>query len=868
MKLRNLFMAVVAGAAMLVGCNKEVDLGPAKLALDQTTLAFEAAGGSQTVSVTASRDWAVSGVPDWVALSATSGKAAIEAQPVKITVAQNAEFNRSATIIFTIGFARTSLTINQAGPEGEIDNGDGTLENPYNVTGVIEYLNELGADVASPKKVFVAGIVSAVDEAYTTQYGNGSFKISDDGTTTGAQFTAYRVLYLGNKKFTASDTQVEVGDEVIIYGNVVNYKGNTPETQQNTGFLYSLNGVDKGGAEGSGSGETGEPKGTGTAADPFNVAAAINAVKDLTWTTTTEYDKVGPYYVKGIVKSVSEAYSTQYGNGTFYIKDADTDNEFYVFRALYLNNKKYAAGDTALAEGDEVVIYGELMNYRGNTPETVQNSCYLYSLNGNTGSDTPGGEEDYNNAPAKTVAEFIQLADKNTYYKLTGSVSGFNPTYCSFDLTDNSGTIYVYSVLDAFKTDEWKNKIKNGGTITIAGKYDYYASKSQHEVVSAAFLSYQEGETPGEDEQKGTGTQADPYNAAKANAVASALESGAKSDDVYVKGKISSVKYTFTAQHGTATFNISDDGTTTGSQFTCYSVYYLGNKAWEEGDAQVAVGDEVVIYGKLINYNGTTPETSSKEAYIYSLNGQTEIAPSDSFGVVATEISVGATATEATIGITGNVAWTASSSDATLDVTSGEGAKEIKATFAANTDTENAKVYTVKVSTTAEVATKEYTITITQGKASSGNEVTVSVDFTPMNADLPQGSSNGVKDGTYTLSGYSFTMHANDKFYQAKVSGSDVYYLLIGKKDSYIELPAIDGKALKSVKFLTGSGASENVVIDIAKADGTLLGVNTEKNKKGTEYTYTVNGEAGAVYRIAVTNAYNAQFQNLVLTYE
>ena len=876
MKLRNLFMAVMAGAAMLVGCNKEVDLGPAKLALDQTTLAFEAAGGSQTVSVTATRDWAVSGVPDWVALSATSGKAAVEAQPVKITVAQNAEYNRSATIVFTIGFARTSLTINQAGPEGEIDNGDGTLENPFNVAGVIEYVNELGADVASPKKVFVEGIISAVDEEFNTQYGNGAFKISDDGSTSGAQFTAYRILYLGNKKFAAGDTQIKVGDEVIIYGNVVNYKGNTPETQQNSAFLYSLNGVDKGGAEG-GSGETGEAKGSGTLEDPFNPAGIAAVAEKLADNAVSEQS----YYMKGkiskiaVSKGVDQTFanSGSYGNASFYIADAeDGTGEFYIYQTYYLGNRKWVTGDTDIKVGDEVIVYGPVTKYVSSYGTTLETSgkgaSYIYSLNGATeGGDTPGGGDDYSSAASKTVEEFIQLGDKNTYYKLTGSVSGFNPTYCSFDLTDATGSIYVYSVLDAFKTDEWKNKIKNGGTITIAGKYDYYASKNQHEVVSAAFLAYEEGETPGgSDEQKGSGTLADPYNAAKANAVASALESGAKSDDVYVKGKISSIKYTFSAQYGTATFNISDDGSTTGSQFTCYSVYYLGNRPWADGDMQVAAGDEVIIHGKLVNYNGNTPETSSKEAYVYSLNGQTEIAPSDLFGVTATEISVGASETVATIGITGNVKWTASSADATLDVTSGEGAKEIKASFPANTDTENAKVYTVKVSTTADVPAMEYIVTITQGKASSGNAVTVSVDFTPVIDALPQGSGNGVKDGTYTLGGYSFTMHANDKFYQAKTG--DLYYLLIGKKDSYIELPTVDGKALVSVKFLTGSAASENVIIDIAKADGTLLGINTEKNKKGTEYTYTVNGEVNAVYRIAVTNAYNAQFQNLVLTYE
>ncbi len=465
MKLRNLFMAVVAGAAMLVGCNKEVDLGPAKLALDQTTLAFEAAGGSQTVSVTATRDWAVSGVPDWVALSATSGKAAVEAQPVKITVAQNAEYNRSATIVFTIGFARTSLTINQAGPEGEIDNGDGTLENPFNVAGVIEYVNELGADVASPKKVFVAGIISAVDEEFNTQYGNGAFKISDDGKTTGAQFTAYRILYLGNKKFAAGDTQIKVGDEVIIYGNVVNYKGNTPETQQGNAFLYSLNGVDKGGAEGGEGGGTGEPKGSGTLEDPFNPAGIAAVAEKLADNAVSEQS----YYMKGkiskiaVSKGVDQTFanSGSYGNASFYIADAeDGTGEFYIYQTYYLGNRKWVTGDTDIKVGDEVIVYGPVTKYVSSYGTTLETSgkgaSYIYSLNGATeGGDTPGGGDDYSSAASKTVEEFIQLADKSTYYKLTGTVSKFNPTYCSFDLTDASGTIYVYSVLAAYKTDEW-----------------------------------------------------------------------------------------------------------------------------------------------------------------------------------------------------------------------------------------------------------------------------------------------------------------------------------------------------------------------------------------------------------------------------
>ena len=121
----------------------------------------------------------------------------------------------------------------------------------------------------------------------------------------------------------------------------------------------------------------------------------------------------------------------------------------------------------------------------------------------------------------------------------------------------------------------------------------------------------------------GSGTLADPYTAADAIAVASALASGANSDDVYVKGKVSTVKFPFDVDHGTATFFISDNGAAE-NEFQCYAVLYLENKAWVEGNTQIAVGDEVIIYGKLTNYQGNTPETVSRKAYIYSLNGQTQ----------------------------------------------------------------------------------------------------------------------------------------------------------------------------------------------------------------------------------------------------
>lgn len=121
-------------------------------------------------------------------------------------------------------------------------------------------------------------------------------------------------------------------------------------------------------------------------------------------------------------------------------------------------------------------------------------------------SGDSGDQEDPATPPTssgtKTVAEFINAADTQNYYELTGTVSNFNANYCNFYLTDESGTIYVYSVLAASKT-EWSSKISNGGTVTLLGKYLYYEKDSKHEVVDAHIVSFTEGAV--EPEQPGTG---------------------------------------------------------------------------------------------------------------------------------------------------------------------------------------------------------------------------------------------------------------------------------------------------------------------------------------------------------------------------
>lgn len=267
----------------------------------------------------------------------------------------------------------------------EVAEGNGTVDSPYNPLAVVQYIKSLEAGVNSSDYVYIKGIVSSTKEI-SAQFGNASFYISADGTTTGTQFYVYRVKGLGNKNI-ASDDEVKVGDEVIICAKVVNYGGNTPETVQGEGYIYALNGKTEGGTTPS----TGQATGDGSKENPFNSVAANQMASKLASGEKTDKQ----YYIKGKVVSVKEAFSAQFGNASFYISDdGKEDNKFYVFRTLYLNNEKWTEGKTNVAVGDEVVVCGSLINYMGNTPETVQGETYLVSLKSNGGgTETPDTPE-------------------------------------------------------------------------------------------------------------------------------------------------------------------------------------------------------------------------------------------------------------------------------------------------------------------------------------------------------------------------------------------------------------------------------------------------------------------------------------------
>lgn len=237
----------------------------------------------------------------------------------------------------------------------------------------------------------------------------------------------------------------------------------------------------------------GEPKGTGTAADPFNSIAAINYCKTLE--AGVESDK--EVYIKGKVQSIKEQFSTSFGNGSFYIADDESSEKFYIFRSLYLGNKKWTASDPELKEGDEVVVCAKVMNYMGNTPETVANKTYLVSLNGKTADGSGSGDitgtakgdgsaaNPFNSVAAQKYTAALEsgvVSDKEFYIK--GKVQSIKEQFSaafgngSFYIADdaNSTQFYIFRIY-YFGGEKWKEgdmTLKEGDEIVVCAKLVNY----------------------------------------------------------------------------------------------------------------------------------------------------------------------------------------------------------------------------------------------------------------------------------------------------------------------------------------------------------------------------------------------------------
>ena len=294
--------------------------------------------------------------------------------------------------------------------------------------------------------------------------------------------------------------------------------------------------------------------------------------------------------------------------------------------------KLYVRGDLTAATNCITSKISNLEIYISHDATLKCTSSYkdAITINANTTITGPGKLTVVSNRDGIVVDRDISLTIKNANMDITGAgkgITGSSPYYGTQNITINNSKLQISSTLGAIYAF--------GGGIQINDCYIFNplgATYSGKNVVDKDGNTAKNVTISNEEPPLGSGTLEDPYNAKGACEFASQLSWTSKtvyeiSNDVYVKGIISRIdnnnSFSETGSYGNASFYIKYGIGTT--EFQCYRILYFGNKRYQQGSQaqDIKVGDEVIVYGKLVNYYGNTPQTEKEKAYLYSLNGNT-----------------------------------------------------------------------------------------------------------------------------------------------------------------------------------------------------------------------------------------------------
>ena len=623
MKLNYIFASFVAAAALLVGCTVEEPVSKLEgleVSNDYVTVTADAQS-STTITVTADEAWTASpSGADWITVSPASGSAG---QTVTMTItASAASAARKGEVHIKTGSKTKIICVNQSAPQG-VDTPPSTC-----------------AEVIAGENITYK-VVGTVTKIANTQYGN--WYLADD--------TGEIYIYgtFNSKGAYPKDAEggwdkfgIEVGDKVMVEGPKTVYNG----VVELVDVTYSI--VQKSLIDAS---LTTATVGPAACTDTLLVSSKVQPVLvniDADWVRVKDFTADGNYILQidenvrtaprsvsidikapGAVKSLTISQEGVPATGASVSEIIGMEDKSSVqtlpstvvvaltTRGAVLSdgtNAIYAYGNTAaaLSLGDGVKVSGTKTTYNG-VPEITDITDAFVDSQGNTVT-RPNAVDITANATEYTasVAEYIKLSgtlsvSEKGYYNLT--LDGVDP--------DTKQGSIVYPV------DDLNAKSFDGKKITVTGYFNGLSSGGKFINIIATKID------EFVDNPKGTATN--PY---KPSEIAALINGGnIPEGDVYIKGIVSDILYTFSAKYGTATFWLSDDGTSSVTEdkksttdpahdFECYSVYWFNNTPWAEGNAQVAVGDEVVVCGKTTSYNGIA-ETSNKNAWVYSVNGAT-----------------------------------------------------------------------------------------------------------------------------------------------------------------------------------------------------------------------------------------------------
>ena len=291
--------------------------------------------------------------------------------------------------------------------------------------------------------VYVKGIVSEITTAYSPSNHNVSFTISDNGLTTGNQFTAFRTT-------ATSADDVLVGDCVVLNGTLIKYDNTTPELKQGNTIVSSLR---------MPTFATGDENFETSTSVTLSAVAGATIYYTTDGTTPTTGSSV---YSSAIVVSSTttiKAIAAKDGMVTGVASKSFTKASAYAITWSTPSNGSITVkhGDDVLSNGD-AILTGETITIIA-TPESG------YALSSLVYSD---GVEDHDIKATKSFIMPESAVSITATFALSGSVPAVNTVLFSdtFDtaLDGTSASVY-YSTTG---TTAAYNSVTYGATITYA----------------------------------------------------------------------------------------------------------------------------------------------------------------------------------------------------------------------------------------------------------------------------------------------------------------------------------------------------------------------------------------------------------------
>ena len=138
-------------------------------------------------------------------------------------------------------------------------------------------------------------------------------------------------------------------------------------------------------------------------------------------------------------------------------------------------------------------------------------------------------------------------------------------------------------------------------------------------------------------------------------------------------------------------------------------------------------------------------------------------------------------------------------------------------------------------------------------------EPAVTLDFTDKTKwDIPTDGTNK-EESSFTDGAYSIKLSSTNNY---KMNNG---YLILGKKNSYLELPAFDFDVVK-IEVVGHSGASTAVKQNIYVGETAVSTETTGANAVTNTYEIAESAQgAGTIYRLVITSAHNTQIEKILI---